>query len=425
MESVYYRRLIDDDLDELLDELPAIAIEGAKGVGKSATALQRAKTVLRLDDVADRELLAAYPARLREADRPVLLDEWQRLPASWDMVRREVDRDPTGGRFLLTGSATPPPDTPLHSGAGRIDRLRLRPLSLAERKLGPEPTVRLRDLLSGERAEVSGTTDLELPDYVDEILASGFPGIRTLGERAREVRLDGYIDRIIDVEFPELGHRVRRPASLRAWLAAYAAATASTTSYDALLRAATPGHDDKPSKATTIAYRDTLERLWLLDPVTGWWPTRNSFGRLARSPKHHLADPALAARLLGVGRRHLLSNQTPAPHGDWPLLGALFESLVTLSIRVYAQRCRARVSHLRSGNGDHEIDLIVEGDDRRIVAIEVKLTPTATDDDVKQLRWIERVAGADVADRVVVTTGRHAYRRPDGVAVVPASLLTA
>ena len=119
--NMYTRRLIDDELDELMPELAAIAIEGSKGVGKSATAQRRAKTVLHLDEVADRQSLEAYPQRLDSDPAPVLLDEWQRVPSSWDLVRRSVDRNSAGGRFLLTGSATPV-EGPMHSGAGRIFR---------------------------------------------------------------------------------------------------------------------------------------------------------------------------------------------------------------------------------------------------------------------------------------------------------------
>ncbi len=125
--------------------------------------------------------------------------------------------------------------------------------------------------------------------------------------------------------------------------------TATTTSYNALLDAATPGEGDKPAKTTTIAYRDVLSHLWPLDPLPGWSPRSNDLGQLAQAPKHHLADPALAASLLGVDDRALLSGADVAPKvaREGALLGALFESLVTLSVRVYAQAYEARVAHLR------------------------------------------------------------------------------
>jgi hypothetical protein len=146
-------------------------------------------------------------------------------------------------------------------------------------------------------------------------------------------------------------------------------------------------------------------------------------------PKHQLADPALAARLLGVGLGALLQTEeapvAPAMPRDGTLLGALFESLVTIDVRVYAQAAEARVGHLRTASGEHEIDLIVERDDGRVVALEVKLTATVDDDDLRHLKWLEARLGDDVLDMAVITTGSYAYRRPDGIAVVPAALLGA
>jgi uncharacterized protein len=211
---------------------------------------------------------------------------------------------------------------------------------------------------------------------------------------------------------------------LKAWLTAYAAATASTAAYNAVLDAATAGDVDKPAKTTTIAYRDILTSLWLLDPVPGWIPTNNRLSRLTEAPKHHLADPALAARLLRVNADLLLGNARPMPYqGDGPLLGALFESLVTLSVRVYAQACGAVVHHLRMQNGSREIDLIVDGPDGRVLGIEVKLSGTIDDRDVRHLRWLAEELGEGVADMAIITSGRDAYRRRDGVAVIPAALL--
>jgi hypothetical protein len=266
---------------------------------------------------------------------------------------------------------------------------------------------------------------LTLSDYTDEIVASGFPGIRRIGPRGRTAALTGYLTRVVERDFPDQGLRVRRPQALRSWLTAYAAATATTASYSTLLDAATPGDGDKPARGTTTAYRHVLEQLWLLDPVPGWLPTRARLARIGAAPKHHLADPALAASLLGVDVHALLSGhsspaQTPR---DGTLLGALFESLVTLSVRVYAQAAGASTSHLRLNDGSREIDLIVERPDQRVVAFEVKLAATVHDDDVRHLLWLRDRIGPDLLDAAVITTGSQAYRRKDGIAVIPAGLL--
>jgi predicted AAA+ superfamily ATPase len=419
----YLRRVVDEELDALLPALAALSLDGAKGVGKTETATRRARTVFALDEAPQRDLLQADPDRLARASRPVLVDEWQRFPAVWDMIRRSVDRDPSPNQYLLTGSATAATDAPMHSGAGRIVQVRMRPLSLPERGLCTA-TVSVRALLTGDRPPIDGDSALTLPEYVDEILASGFPGIRGLPERARRVQLDGYLARVVDRDFPEQGHPVRRPASLRAWLTAYAAATATNSSYNTILNAATPGEGDKPAKTTVIAYRDVLTQLWLLDPIPGWSPSRSALTRLQEAPKHHLADPALAARLLGATRDSLLAGDRNAlSPRDGTLLGALFESLVALTVRVTAQNAEATTWHLRTGNGDHEVDFILERDDHKIVAIEVKLASTISDRDTVHLRWLRDRLGPDLLDSVIVTTGQYAYRRTDGIAVVPLALL--
>jgi uncharacterized protein len=419
----YYRRIVDDELDELMPALPALLLDGAKGVGKTATALQRAATVYRLDDPALRSIAEADPSRLVSGRRPILVDEWQRVPESWDLVRRAVDDGAPAGAFLLTGSASPAGLT-VHSGAGRIATVRMRPLTLAERGIG-SPTVSLSALLEGGRPRIEGQTGVRLEGYVDEILTSGFPGLRAISGRARRAQLDGYLERIVDRDFEEMGHRLRNPAALRRWMTAYAAATSTTASYETIRDAATGGQGEKPAKSATIPYRSVLERLWIVDPVPAWLPTRNRISRLSAPPKHQLVDPALAARLLGVDATALLEASAPGPSipRDGTLLGSLFEALVTLDVRVYAQVGEASVKHLRTVRGEHEIDLIVERADGRILAVEVKLTRTVDDGDVRHLTWLAERIGDDLLDRIIITAGEDAYRRRDGIAVVPAALL--
>jgi predicted AAA+ superfamily ATPase len=422
----YLPRVVDRELDELIVALPAIALEGAKAVGKTRTALMRARTVHRLTAPGERAVIEADPARLvAPQEPPVLIDEWQRLPESWDLVRDAVDEGAPPGQFLLTGSAVPR-EQPTHSGAGRIISLRVRPLSLFERQLA-EPTVSLARLLTGELPDIQGTTQVRLEDYVEEILSSGFPALRPLPGRARRLQLDSYLARVVDRDFDEVGHTVRNPAALRRWMAAYAAASSTTASFETIRHAATGGRkgQDSPSKPTGLAYRDALQRLWLIEPVPAWLPSRNQISRLSAPPKHQLVDPALATRLLGVDADTLLSGQQAGPPvpRDGTLLGGLFESLVTLDLRVYAQQSEVEVKHLRTFSGDHEVDLIIERADGRIVAVEVKLAQTIGNDDVRHLNWLAVQIGSDLLDRVIISTGQTAYRRRDGVAVVPAALL--
>jgi len=334
-----------------------------------------------------------------------------------------VDDGAPPGSFLLTGSALPAsPAT--HSGAGRIVTVRMRPLALNERL--QSASVSLSDLLSGAQAPVTGATDLALTDYTEEILASGLPGLRSLSGRARRLQLEGYVDRVVDRDIPDdAGVVIRNPAALRRWMTAYAAASSTTASFETVRDAASAGHEHKPSKRATQAYRDALARVWVLDEVPAWIPSNNRLSELGQTPKHELADPALAAQLLGVQASTLLAGQSsgPAIARDGTLLGALFESLATLSVRVYAARSEARVKHLRTARGRREVDLIVERADGRIVAIEVKLARSISSDDAKHLTWLKQKLGDHVLDQIMLTTGPNAYRREDGIAVVPLALL--
>lgn len=419
----YLPRVVDAELDDLLSGLPAVAVEGPKGVGKTETATRRANTVVALDDPAIQAIARAHLAQILSGPKPVLLDEWQLFPAVWDAVRRAVDRNGKANQFLLTGSASPS-SAPTHSGAGRIVSVRMRPLALSERGVG-KPTVSLRELLRGTPSPIGGETRMVLGDYVDEIIASGFPGIRTLKGRALRAQLDGYLQRIVDRDFAEQGLGVRNPQALLRWMAAYAAATSTTATFETVRNAATSGEGQQLAKTTVQPYRDILERLWIVDPVPAWLPSRNHINRLSQPPKHHLADPALAVRLLGLDRDALLAGKESGPPvpRDGTLLGHLFESLVTLSVRVFAQAAEAQVRHLRLKGGAREIDLIVERADQRVLAIEVKLSSAIDDADTKHLRWLRDQIGTDLLDAVVINTGSRAYRRADGIAVIPAALL--
>jgi len=419
----YRSRVVDTQLGELMAELPAIALEGAKGVGKTSTASQHATTIFRLDELGPRSIVEAAPRRVATEPPPVLIDEWQHVPSTWDVVRRAVDQGASAGQFLLTGS-TSPRGLPTHSGAGRIVTLRMRPLSLAER-LETSPTVSLAALLSGDRPDVDGHTEMSLEDYMNEILRSGLPGLHGLSDAAIRARLDGYLGRVIDRDFDELGRAVRNPTALMRWMTAYAAATSTTATWERIRDAASGGFATKPSRATTEHYGDVLQRLWLVDPVFGWAPTQSSIHRVTQSPKHHLADPALAARLLRASRESLLAGESagPAMPRDGTLLGALFESLVTLSIRVYAQASDAEVGHFRTKGGEREVDLIVENRNRKVVAVEVKLAGAINDRDVRHLLWLRDHLGDSLLDAAVINIGPQAYRRQDGIAVIPAALL--
>lgn len=297
-------------------------------------------------------------------------------------------------------------------------------MTLTER-IDAEPTVSLKALLDDPEVEIGGESELTLEAYTQEIIRSGFPGIRKHEGRPHRTRMDGYTSRIIDRDFEdELGKAVRRPDNLQRWMSAYAAATATTTSLEKIRDAATPGQEVMSRKAAH-SYRDALTKLFILDPVNGWTPSNSELKRLTQAPKHHLTDPALAVSLLGLTKTKLLqggSGSTMIPRNG-SFLGGLFESLVTLSVRVFAQSAEARIFHMRTRDGSHEVDLILESASGEVVAIEVKLAGTVDADDGKHLNWLQDQIGDRLKARVVVTTGRAAYRRDDGICVVPLALL--
>lgn len=418
----YLLRAIDSQLDSLLPLAPAVAIDGPKGVGKSASAVRRAEYAWYLDQPEHRAIIEADLSLSGVPEGTILLDEWQRVPAVWDSVRRAVDLDAPPGRFLLTGSATPRAGVDTHSGAGRILSVRMRPMALFERQ-GGHATVSMRELLDGQGGDgsvsppIAGTTTWTLTDYCEAIISSGFPGIAGAPEALRRDLLDSYIRRIIDRDLPEQGVAVRKPETLLRWLRAYAAASSTSATYSTILDATTAGDGTQPAKTTTIAYRDLLVQLWILDPLPGWSHSRNPLSRLQTAPKHQLADPALAARLMNLSVRGIVTGRGTT------MAGPLFESLATLSVRVAAGAVGASVGHLRTRNGDREVDLIVEGADGQVLGIEVKLSSSVDDTDVRHLLWLRDQMPDDVVDLVILTTGTTAYRRQDGVAVVPLALL--
>jgi hypothetical protein len=208
-------------------------------------------------------------------------------------------------------------------------------------------------------------------------------------------------------------------------MTAYAAASSTSASYETIRDAATGGYGQKPARTTTQPWTDVLAQLWVVEPVPAWLPSRSHVRRLALPPKHQLADPALAARLLGVTADGLLRGERAGPvfGPEATLLGRLFESLATLDIRVYAQAAGAHVGHLRTRGGEHEVDLVVVRDDQRVVGIQVKLARVIAEHDVRHLSWLREQLGADLLDAMIISTGPEAYRRPDGVAVVPLALL--
>jgi len=422
MEQAYQTRLLDALLLDYLQELPAIAIDGAKAVGKTSTASRLVQTIYHVDEELVRELLMNDFSMAEAAKKPVLLDEWQFAPPLWNRVRRAVDDDVSPGQYVLAGSSYPA-GAKIHSGAGRLVHVRMRPLSLFERHLA-DPAVSLRELLAGKAEQAQATTKVSYGDYLREIFQSGFPGLRSQSPHAVALQLDSYIESVINREFVDQGVRVRKLESLRAWMRAYAAASASTAAYETIRDGASGGQNEKPAANTTLAYRDLLACMWLIDPIDPWLPTDASFKDLGKTPKHYLVDCALAARLLDITEDTLLEADAIKVLGPQKksIIGRLFESLLAQSLQVYAQINEARLRHFRSSNGRHEVDFIIERG-RQVVAIEAKSQAEVTAADARHLNWLAGAFPERHITKVILYTGAYAYTREDGVRVIPAALL--
>ncbi len=412
----YRPRVIDAELLQRMGVMGAVLIDGPKAVGKTRTASQVAKSVLRVDvDRAARAALEAHPEQLFTLPTPILFDEWQETPELWNLVRRAVDDHDEKGLYLLTGSATPRDDARLHSGAGRIGRLRMRPMSLLETGHS-SGAVSLVDLLAG--ADPSGSpAELSVPEIVERITIGGWPDLLTFEERDARDWLRGYLANIAEVDLPTLGPR-RNPENILRLFAALGRAVGTPLNRSAL-EVEVGGQGGSIASETLTNYLDALGRLMLVESLPAWRPHMRSRTRLRASPVHHFVDPSIGPAALGVGSTELLA--------DLHATGFHFESLALRDLRVYAQALGATFSSWRDTQLNKEVDAVLELPNGRWAAFEFKLGEAAADAAAEALLHFARKIDTDRHGEplalVVVTGGRFTYRRPDGVLVVPITAL--
>ena len=423
---MYKNRLLDTLLSEYMEDFPAVLIEGAKAVGKTSTCLTISNTDFELDDADTREFLNASMDSILKRKPPILIDEWQRLPLVWDYVRRCVDDNLSNGSILLTGSS-PNLYSNIHSGSGRIARLKMRPYSIEEREMAPIK-IRLSNFLEGKvDSLLDEETDTEFEDYVDEIFRSGFPGIRDRSERAIKRALSSYIDNIIEHDFRENNINIRKPQALKLWLQTYAAASATTTAYKTLTQTAMSRESEMPTEKTASNYREVLSAMGIIEELPAWLPIGKLFSALGKTPKHFIVDPAFIPSLLNFDKKILLDGQAKSPIGNLnkSMIGQLLESIVYQSLATYAEVSEANLSHLRLSNGSHEIDFIIQKENV-VIAIEVKAASAITAEEVIHLNWLSDQVGDEfVVHKIILYTGKRAYARKDGVFVVPAAMFGA
>ncbi len=406
----YLRRHLDSRLERLLGVHPALLIEGIRGAGKTSTAVRSAATTLRLDDPPKAEQVARDPeAAFRSLRAPVLIDEWQRVPAVWDAVRRAIDEDRTPGRFILSGSSRAAVTADVHAGAGRILPLRLRPMTLSER-LGKPPAVALADLAEEGIDALRGVRSPFSPaEQIAPTVRSGLPGYLDMAPSDHHEALRSYLDLAVSRDLAEIAPAMRNTRKLRRYLRAYAAVVGTTSDH------ATIQHAADVAKATGETYHDLLDRLGLIEELPGW--SNNRLKRLTKRPKRHLVDPGLAA-----ADHHETTAVLAERRGR---LGELFESVVVCQIRATAEALGLgwRFGHLRSAGGDHEIDLVADLPDGGVLAFEAKLAGAVTGADARHLVALADRLGDTFRAGLVVHPGTLAFRLDERIAVAPLGIL--
>ncbi len=412
----YCTRVVDAELATRLSSTGAVVIEGPKACGKTSTARQIAASEVLLDvDENARQAVVVDPALVLDGEIPRLIDEWQLEPAIWNHIRRAVDDRGKPGQFILTGSAVPADDITRHTGAARLTRLRMRPMTLFETGHA-NGTVSLQGLLSGKppRCPDPGLT---VTDISERVAVGGWPGFLSYNTHQSLQAVRDYLEEIRRVDVGRVDRTRRNPEKVGRLLRSLAR-NVSTYAAATTLAADAGGADGALDDDTVRDYLAILERLMIVEDQPAWAPHLRSKSILRRAPKRHFVDPSLSVASLRATPDRLLK--------DLNLLGLLFESLVVRDLRVYAQAVDAEVFQYRD-NTNLEIDAIVETADGRWAAFEVKLGTGYVEEGVSNLlKFAERVdtsrCGTPAVMAVIVGTG-YGYVRDDAVAVIPVGAL--
>ena len=416
----YMSRVVDAQVEDKLRSAPVVLVEGARGCGKTTTAQQfAASQVLFDEDETARDHAAQGTLPLLEGPHPMLLDEWPLVPGLWDRVRRAGDRLRQPGRFILSASAQPTDYIIRHSGAGRMGRILMRPMSLWESGASTG-AVSLSRLLDGDfEAEYrpspvgAATPPDQLREVIDWLLRGGWPLTQGMVSGDAQAFARDYLDEVCRVDVPKASGSRHSPRSVRRLLASLARNSASEASQATL--ASDMGDDGSAARQTVSSYLDALGRIFVYESQPAWKTRLLSRTTLRSSPKHHLVDPSLAAAAVGASADTLFNERTA--------LGLLFESMALRDLRVYAQANRSTVFHYRD-KAKLEVDAVVERDDGRWIAAEVKLgAPHAIEEAAQALLALRAKVDTSVTGPpralVVVTSTGQPYMRADGVGVTP------
>lgn len=414
-EKKYYPRICDRVLQNKLKITGAVLIVGAKWCGKTETALQAANSVLFIqDNPQHKEVAKMMPSLLLEGETPRLIDEWQDAPEVWDAVRHAVDRRKEPGQFILAGSAVPRDEVRAHTGIGRISRILMRPMSLFESGES-NGAVSMKDLFDGNH-DVEAVSQLDIPQIARSICRGGWPGAVTFSEAEGSLARE-YTDLIVEEDISRVDGVKRNPNRVRLTLHSLARNVSTLTTAKTILEDVR-ANDLTINERTLDSYLNALRRIFVVEDVPAWSPSLRSRTTIRTSDKRQLVDPSIATGIMRIDAGRVIR--------DLETFGFLFESLCTRDVRIYAQVNDGEVFHYRDKN-NLEIDLIISLHDGRWAPVEVKLGEYQVNEAAENLIELKnKVDTSRIGEpsfMMVLTGGRYAYKRPDGVLVVPLGCL--
>ncbi|WP_400153251.1 ATP-binding protein [Candidatus Methanarcanum hacksteinii] len=422
-ESFSYRpRIVDSALKRKLRGKGAVLIEGPKWCGKTTTAEQVSKSTLSVDDpstVNTNKILSEIdPERLLTGDHPRLLDEWQVAPKLWDAVRHHVDRHKGQGQFILTGSSVPADiSETIHSGTGRFGWLVMRPMTLYESG-DSTGDVSLASLF--ESQPISGCSNLDLDRLTFLICRGGWPESVDMDDDVALDQAFDYIDAVIRNDMSRVDNIRRDPQKVRMLLRSYARNQGTQISQASISADISSNDTEGVSEETVSEYLQALRKLYVIEDMKAWNPNLRSKTAIRTSDTRYFVDPSLAAASLRIGPQDLIN--------DLNTTGFFFEALAVRDLRVYAESLDGDVYHYKD-NLDNECDVVIHLRDGRYALLEVKLGgEKLIDEGVKTLKDVLRRIDTDKMGKpafmaIITGTERYAYRRDDGIIILPLGAL--
>ena len=422
MERKDYRpRLIDNIIDSYLEAFGAVCVEGPKWCGKTWTSSYHCKSEIMLGNpdgnFQNRQLAQMSPSLVLEGETPRLIDKWQEVPQLWDAVRYKVDQSGNKGQFILTGSATPNHKGILHSGAGRIAKLRMRPMSLFESG-NSSGDISLKDICEG-RIEPKILGEVDLRKLIDFIIRGGWPANQETTLKQAAYLPIQYIRAVLDDDVYRIDNVKRDKHKMELLLRSLARNEATTVTNKKLKNDIKEIDDEDIDVETVAAYLDVFQRLFLTDNQKPFETKLRSSIRIKQAEKRHLSDPSLAAALLNATPEMLLN--------DLNTLGFLFEALCERDLKIYAESFDADLYHYQDYN-NNEMDAVIAMPDGKWCGFEIKLGANQIDMAAENLIKIKneiKANGGIAPDSLCVICGlsNAAYQRSDGVFVVPITAL--